>query len=137
MSFQTEIGQLSRVPHRCRWITSTRGQSASPGSSTSTAERDRTEIIPRHGSVLPEIPTQSSNHASATASANMLMLGQRWPNVCSYVGSTSHTNVGSTLCCSLGLRWPYRWRQPFANLQSMLIQRWPNVIQYEITLGQR
>ena len=69
--------------------------------------------------------------------ANMLMLGQRWPNVCSYVGSTSHANVGSTLFCSLGLRWPYRWRQPFANLQPMLIQRWPNVIQYGITLGQR
>ena len=69
--------------------------------------------------------------------ANMLMLGQRWPNVCSYVGSTSHANIGSTLFCSLGLRWPYRWRQPFANLQPMLIQRWPNVIQYGITLGQR
>ena len=72
-----------------------------------------------------------------TFPANMLMLGLRWPNVCSYVGSTSHANVGSTLFCSLGLRWPYRWRQPFANLQPMLIQRWPNVIQYEITLGQR
>ena len=77
------------------------------------------------------------HRAETMIPANMLMLGQRWPNVCSYVGSTSHANVGSTLFCSLGLRWPYRWRQPFANLQPMLIQRWPNVIQYDITLGQR
>ena len=54
---------------------------------------------------------------------NMLMLGQRWPNVCSYVGSTSHANVGSTLFCSLGLRWPYHWRQPSANVDPALAQR--------------
>ena len=60
--------------------------------------------------------------------ANIIMLGQRWPNVCSYVGTTSHANVGSTLFCSLGLQWPNRWRQSIANVQPMLIQRWPNVI---------
>ena len=90
---------------------------------------------PRGPLVSSELRTAIPQHDPCPA--NMLMLGQRWPNVCSYVGSTSHANVGSTLFCSLGLRWPYRWRQPFANLQPMLIQRWPNVIQYEITLGQR
>ena len=96
---------------------------------------DPEETNPKNNNTMAELLADTKKHT--TYPANMLMLGQRWPNVCSYVGSTSHANVGSTLFCSLGLRWPYRWRQPFANLQPMLIQRWPNVIQYGITLGQR
>ena len=52
-------------------------------------------------------PTLAQLHWTDTGP---ITLDRRWPNACSYDGTTWHANVGSPLFCSLGLQWLNPWQ---------------------------